>query len=162
MLRLPPACAYEGTVRHLWTTITTEHTVTHDAGQPEWLDLPLEDYALRAPSLSDELPLLHELDPPWQLRSRWMMEEGDIGYLLVPLVEYRDPLGVTLFQEEAVFARSEELRFPQNLTSQPYMVGQKFPELWYTLPGLYTFIIRWVGSPATRETGQFSLLIEES
>ena len=149
-------------MRHLWTTVTTEQTVTHDAGKPEWLDLPLEDFSVRAPSASDELPLLYELDPPWQLRSKWLMDEGDIGYLLVPLVEYRDPLGVTLFQEEAVFERSEELQFPQVLTSEPYMVGQTFPELWYTIPGLYTFAVRWVGSPASRETGQFSLLIEES
>lgn len=149
-------------VRHLWTTVTTERTVTHDAGEPEWLDLPLDDFVVpRAPDV-DELPAIYEPEPAWQLRSKWMMDEGDIGYLLVPLVEYRDPLGVTLFQEEAEFERSDELQFPQNLTSQPYMVGQKFHELWYTLPGLYTFIVRWVGSPATRETGQFSLLIEES
>lgn len=149
-------------MRHLWTTVTTEHTVSHDAGQPEWLDLPLDDYVVpRAPD-EDELPTLYELDPPWQLRSRWMMDEGDIGYLLVPLVEYRDPLGVTLFQEEATLERSEELQFPQIVTTESYMVNHRFRELWYTLPGLYAFLVRWVGSPATRETGWFSLLIEES
>lgn len=148
-------------MRHLWTTVTTEHTVSHDAGQPEWLDLPLDDYVVpRAPD-EDELPILYELDPPWQLRSRWMMDEGDIGYLLVPLVEYRDPLGVTLFQEEATLERSEELQFPQALTTESYMVSHRFRELWYTLPGLYTYSVRWVGSPATRENGLFSLLIEE-
>lgn len=149
-------------MRHLWTTVTTERTVTQDAGEPEWLDLPLEDFVVpRAPDV-DELPALYELDPPWQLRSKWMMDEGDIGYLLVPLVEYRDPLGVTLFQGEATFDRSEELQYPHTVTVESYMAEHRFRNLWYTLPGLYTFIVRWVGSPATRETGQFSLLIDES
>ncbi len=148
-------------MRHLWTMVTTENTVTSDAGAPEWLDLPLEDFIVTSMPDVDELPFLYELDSPWQLRSKWMMDEGDIGYLLVPLVEYRDPLGVTLFQEEATLDRSDELQFPQTLISESYMVEQEFPELWYTLPELYTFVIRWVGSPATREIGQFSLLIEE-
>lgn len=148
-------------MRHLWTSVTTEHTVTHDAGVPEWLDLPLEDFVVLSTPADDELPVMIELDPPWQLRSKWKMDEGDIGYLLVPLVEVRDPLGVTLFQREATLERADELQFPQILTTESYMVNQRFRELWYTLPGLYTFIVRWVGSPATRETGRFSLLIEE-
>ncbi|MCY3834530.1 MAG: hypothetical protein OXG85_16070 [Chloroflexi bacterium] len=148
-------------MRHLWTTLTTDNTVTHDAGEPEWLDLPIDDFVVpRAPD-ADELPFMYELDPPWLIRSKWMMDEGDIDYLLVPLVEYRDPLGVMLFQEEATLERSAELQYPQNLTTESYMVGQWFPILWYTLPGLYTFTVRWVGSPATRESGRFSLLIEE-
>ena len=141
--------------------MTTERTVTHDAGEPEWLDLPLSDFVVPSPLEDDELPVLRELDPAWQLRSKWMMDEGDIGYMLVPLVEFRDPLGVTLFQEEASLERSEELQFPLTLTAESYIVNQKIPDLLYTLPGLYTFIVRWVGSPATRETGRFSLLIKE-
>lgn len=90
-----------------------------------------------------------------------MMDEGDIGYLLAPLVEYRDPLGVTLLQEEATLERSAELQFPQSVTTEAYMVSHRLRSLWYTLPGLYTFVVRWVGSPATRESGRFSLLIEE-
>lgn len=86
-------------MRHLWTTVTTEQTVTHDAVEPEWLDLPLDDSVIPSTPDVEKLPVLHELDPPWQIRSKWMMDEGDIGYLRVPLVEYRDPLGVTLFQE---------------------------------------------------------------
>ena len=80
---------------------------------------------------------------------------------IVPHLEIRDPLGVTLIQEEATLERSEELRFPQILNTESYMVNQRIRKLWYTLPGLYTFLVRWVGSPATRETGQFSLLIDE-
>ena len=148
-------------MRHLWTTVTTEQTVTHDAGEPEWLDLPLDDFVVPDTPAVDELPILHELDPPWQIRSKWIMDEGDIGYMLVPLIEYRDPLGVILFQEEATMDRSEQLQSPATMTSESFMVNQRFPSLWYTLPGLYTFSVRWVGSPATRETGRFSLLIEE-
>ncbi|MCY3979053.1 MAG: hypothetical protein OXG23_13215 [Chloroflexi bacterium] len=149
-------------MRHLWTTVTTEHTVTHDAGEPEWLDLPIDDFVIPSTPDVEQLPVLYELDPPWQLRSKWMMDEGDIGYLLVPLVEFRDPLGVTLFQEEATLERAEELQYPVTVTTEAYMVGHRFRDLWYTLPGLYTLIVRWVGSPATRETGRFSLFIKES
>lgn len=149
-------------MRHLWTTVTTEHTITHDAGEPEWLDLPLDDFVVPSTPDVEELPVLFELDPPWQLRSKWMMDEGDIGYLLVPLVEFRDPLGVTLFQEEATLERAEELQYLLTVTTEAYMVGHRFRDLWYTLPGLYTLFVRWVGSPATRETGRLSLFIKES
>ena len=134
----------------LWTTVTSEQTITHDAGEPEWLDLPLEDHALRAPSLSDDLPLLRRLDPTWLVRSKWMMDEGDIGHLVMPLVEYRDPLGVTLYQEEAVFERSEVLQFPRSLTTEPYMANENFRNLRYAILGLYT-LCRSLGRQSSHE-----------
>ena len=83
---------------------------------------------------------------------------------LCRLWRYRDRLGVTLFQEEAsVGVASEVLQYqPEPFTTESYMVVMEFQDLWYTLPGLYTFIVRWVGSPATRETGRLSLFIKES
>ena len=38
-------------MQHLWTAATTTDTVTHDAGEPEWLDLPITGYTF-APILT--------------------------------------------------------------------------------------------------------------
>ena len=100
-------------MRHLWTTVTTEHTVTHDAGEPEWLDLPLDD------------------------------------------------LGFTLYNEEIKLGSAEEFYMPLDFTSEPVFAIHRLDQLWYTLPGLYTFNVRWMGSPACREVGQFSMIISD-
>ena len=148
-------------MRHLWTTITTEQTVTHDAGEPEWLDLPLDDFVIPSTPDIEELPVLYELDTPWQLRSKWMMDELDLGFALVPAVEYRDPLGFTLYNEEINLGASEDFYMPLEYTSVPVFAVHRINQLWYTLPGLYTFIVRWLGSPATREVGLFSMMITD-
>ena len=149
-------------MRHLWTTATTENTVTHDAGAPEWLDLPLEEFVVHATPDLDELPMIQELDPPWLLQSRWLIDEIDVGRSLLPIVEFRDPLGITLYNGVPTFDISEEVFTPQAFTTVPMMLSLKWGYVWYTVPGAYTFIVRWVGSPATRETGQFSMIMTES
>ncbi len=148
-------------MRHLWTTVTTERTVTHDAGEPEWLDLPLSDFLVEAPPVIVDQPVVQELDPPWLLQSKWMMDEFDVGYALVPTVEYRDPLGFTLYNEEILIDNFEELFMPREFSSAPVFALHRTEQLRYTVPGVYTFIVRWLGSPATREAGQFSILITD-
>ncbi len=148
-------------MRHLWTTVTTENTVTHDAGEPEWLDLPLTDFVVDATPEIDELPLVRELDPPWLLLSRWLIDEIDVGRPLLPLVEFRDPLGFTLYSEVVTLDRSEEGIAPREFTTVPLMLTLNWRHVWYTVPGVYTFSVRWAGSPATREAGQTSLIISD-
>ena len=149
-------------MRHLWTTVTTEHTVTHDAGEPEWLDLPLDDFVVPSTPDVEEFPLIQELDPPWRLQSKWLMDDLDAGFALVPTVEFRDPLGFTLYNEEINLGTSEEFYMPLEFTSEPVFAIHRLDQLWYTLPGLYTFIVRWIGSPACREVGQFSMIISDA
>ena len=62
-------------MKHIWTTITTHNTVTHDAGAPEWLDLPLSDFVVDVSPDIEELPFLQELDPPWLIQSKWLIDE---------------------------------------------------------------------------------------
>ena len=86
-------------MRHLWTTVTTVTTITPDAGEPEWLDLPLDDYVIPAALASVEHPVEVELDPAWLILSKWMIDRIDVGRPLMPIVEIRDPLGVTLHND---------------------------------------------------------------
>ena len=149
-------------MRHLWTTATTENTVTHDAGAPEWLDLPLKDFVVHATPDIEELPLVQELDPPWWLQSKWLIDEIDVGCPLMPIVEFRDPLGFTLYNEPLTEDSSEEVFIPQEYTTVPLLMVLPLKYTWYTVPGVYTFIVRWVGSRATREAGHFSIIMTES
>ena len=85
-------------MRHLWTSATTESTVTRDAGEPEWLDLPLQDFVI--PLASDPLERPHgaRVRSTLAAQSRWLLDEMDVGCALVPFVEYRDPMGITWFE----------------------------------------------------------------
>lgn len=148
-------------MRHLWTTVTTANTVTHDAGEPEWLDLPLTDFVVGAAPEIDELPLVQELDTPWLLQSRWLIDENDVGRPLLPVLEFRDPLGFTLHDEAVTLANSEGAFIPHEFTTVPIMLTLNWPQLWYTVPGAYTIIVRWTGSPATRESGKCSIILAE-
>ena len=148
-------------MKHIWTTITTHNTITHDAGEPEWLDLPLSDFVLDVSPDVEELPFLQELDPPWLIQSRWLIEEIDVGRPLLPILELRDPLGFTLFNEVQMLdgaAGAFTLHESSNVST---MLVLDWRHVWYTVPGAYEFIVRWAGSPATRESGQFSIIITE-
>ena len=142
--------------------MTTANTVTHDAGEPEWLDLPLTDFVVDATPEIDELPLVQELDPPWLLQSKWLTDEIDLGRPVIPIVEFRDPLGFTLMNETLSQTDSEQVFVPTESTTVPWVVVLPLDHLWYTVAGVYTFIVRWIGSPATRESGRFSILIAGS
>lgn len=146
-------------MRHLWTTVTTEHTVTHDAGEPEWLDLPLDDFVIPSTPDVEELPILYELDPAWLILSKWLIDEIDVGLPLLPTVEYRDAFGFTLYGEEIYVDGVEDFYVPSVFTSDPVVLVHRLEDLWYSVPGLYTFTVRWAGSRATREIGKFSLMI---
>ncbi len=123
-------------MRHLWTTVTTENTVTHDAGEPEWLDLPLTDFVVDATPEIDELPLARELDPPWLLLSRWLIDEIDVGRPLLPLVEFRDPLGFTLYSEVVTLSNTEGAFTPREFTTITVMLTLNWRNVWYIVPGV--------------------------
>ena len=146
-------------MQHLWTAITTMDTVTHDAGGPEWLDLPITGYTVRA-SLGDEVPVEEKLDPVWLLRSNWLPDETDIGRRLVPFVEFIDPLGEILFADTPETVDEGEVYSPQAFSSVPMTFELPWEYVWYTVPGAYTFTVRWSGSRTTREVGRLSLMME--
>jgi len=146
-------------VRHLWTMVTTERTVTQDAGEPEWLDLPLEDFVVPASLDAVERPAELMLDPSWLIQSKWLLDEVDVGRPLMPIVEFRDPLGVTLYSGVPALGGFEDAIIPREFSAVPIMLDLSWIYIWYTVPGPYTFIVRWTGSPATRDTGQFSMNI---
>ena len=146
-------------MQHLWTTATTMKTVTYDAGQPEWLDLPITGYTVRA-SPGDDTLAEERLDPAWLLRSNWLPDEADIGRRLEPFVEFIDPLGEILFADTPETVDESELYSPQPFSIAPMTLNLPWIYVWYTVPGAYTFTVRWVGSRATREVGRFSLMIE--
>lgn len=148
-------------MRHLWTTVTTEHTVTHDAGTPEWLDLPLDDFVIPAAPETGEYPLELELDPAWLIQSKWLIDEIDVGLPLLPVVELRDPLGFTLYNQAPALSGFNDIVIQREFSTVPIVLNLSWIHIWYTVPGLYSFIVRWTGSPATREAGQFSMNITD-
>ncbi len=148
-------------MKHIWTTITTHNTVTHDAGAPEWLDLPLSDFVVDVSPDIEELPFLQELDPPWLIQSRWLIEDIDVGRPLLPILEFRDPLGFTLFNEVQMLDGAADAFTLQESSNVSTMLMLDWRHVWYTVPGAYEIIVRWAGSPATRESGQFSIIITE-
>lgn len=148
-------------MRHLWTTVTTERTVTADAGEPEWLDLPLEDFVLPASKDLDERPAEITLDPAWLILSKWLLDEIDVGLPLIPVVEYRDPLGVTLYNQVPTLSGFEGSVIAREFSTVPIELNLSWLYIWYTVPGVDTFNVRWTGSPATREVGQFSMQISD-
>ena len=148
-------------MKHIWTTITTYNTVTHDAGAPEWLDLPVSDFVVDVSPDIEELPFLQELDPPWLIQSKWLIDEIDMGRPLLPILEFRDPLGITLYNEVQTLNNSASLFIPQEFTAVPITLTVNWGQLWYTVAGVYEIIVRWAGSPVTRESGQFSIIITE-
>lgn len=148
-------------MRHLWTTVTTEHTVTHDSGEPEWLDLPLDDFVLPASANLDTLPMEFKLDPAWLILSKWLIDEIDVGRPLIPILEIRDPLGVTLYNQAPALSGFSDAVIPREFSTVPIVLNLSWLYIWYTVPGLYSFIVRWTGSPASREAGRFSMNITD-
>ena len=148
-------------MRHLWTMVTTVNTVTSDAGAPEWLDLPLTDFVLPASIDVDSLPVEFELNPAWLILSNWMLDEVDVGRPLMPNVEIRDPLGVTLYNAAPALSSFGNVVTPLEFSTIPLLLDLSWIYMWYTVPGTYTFFIRWTGSRATRETGKFALNITD-
>jgi len=148
-------------VRHLWTMVTTEQTVTSDAGEPEWLDLPLSDFVLPESLNLEQRPVELTLDPAWLIMSKWLLDEIDVGVPLVPIVEIRDPLGYTLYNEIPALFSFEGALIPREFSTIPILLDVSWNHLLYTRAGRYTFFVRWTGSPATRETGEFALTIAE-
>lgn len=144
-------------MRHLWTMVTTVNTVTSDAGEPEWLDLPLEDFVLPAAPEVEELPLEQQLDPAWLIQSRWIMEEFDVGNPFIPIVEFRDPLGITLYDE---LLTQDEI-VPQDFSTDRVVLSVVWDHIWYTVPGVYILLVRWAGPRTTGEDGRFSLKITD-
>jgi len=90
-----------------------------------------------------------------------MLDEIDVGFPLVPFVEIRDPFGYTLFNQISALSSYEDAFIPAEFSTVPVLLDLTWYTIRYTVPGPYTFIVRWTGSPASREAGIFTLNILE-
>ncbi len=145
-------------MQHRWTTASTMNTVTHDAGGPEWLDLPIAGYTVGV-GLDEDMPVEERLDPAWLLQSICLPDETDIGRRLEPFVEFIDPLGQILFADTPEKEDDGELYAPQESGFTPLTLMLPWEYIWYTVPGAYTFTVRWNGRRTTREIGRFPLIL---
>lgn len=146
-------------MRHLWTVVTSADTFTHDAGAPEWLDIPGSEYLVPSPN-GETNAMEVPLDPIWYVASTWVVDEDDIGRQLFIVVRYFDP-GNRMLYAAPLERRNGEVHF----SPEPGMDGTyipltvQFPSIWYTEPGRYTFEVQCLDSLATLELGRFSVML---
>ncbi len=145
-------------MRHLWTTATSEQTVTHDAGEPEWLDLPVQGYVFRG-ELPDERPAVQALNPKWLLLTCWQFELDDVGKRLYADMFFKDPNGNVLLASPLDPPDDEDYLSTNEYAPEPFILPIELEEIGYTIDGVYTYRIEWSGSSATRDIGEFSLYI---
>ena len=145
-------------MRHLWTTATTQDTVTHDAGEPEWLDLPVQGFVIEG-DLPDERPVVKALDPPWHVLTCWQMELEDVGMDLDAVLRFKDPFGIQLFASPLDPESVADVLSTYEFSPIPVILSFELDEIGYTFNGIYRLSIEWSGSFATRDVGEFSLYI---
>ena len=145
-------------MRHLWTTATTGHTVTHDAGEPEWLDLPVQGFVIEG-DLPDERPVVKELNPPWHVLTCWQLEPEDVGQALFADLEIRGPTNFMLHFTPLKMPDGGEFLYVDVFRPTTLILPYELDEIMYTVDGVYTVTVEWTGSVATRDRGEFALHI---
>ena len=148
-------------MRHLWTTATSEQTITHDAGEPEWLDLPVQGFVLRG-ELPEERPFMQALIPKWQVLTCWQMDLDDVAKNLYANMLLRDPVGNVLLAGPLDYRDDKDFFSENEYYPDPIIMPIELESIAYTIDGVYTFRIEWAGSYATRDIGEFSLYIRNT
>ena len=142
---------------HLWSLATRHVDITHDAGQPEWIDAPITNYTIDSLSASEG----HHFDgEKWTIRlprdlrlmTAWYIDELCEQLLFTCI----DPNGITLFRQ------LHDLEFREDIPRLS-VHGLPLAHLWYTVTGVYafTFNLCYDGLPYQR-SGSFRLLLETS
>ena len=148
-----------GQMRHLWTALTTADTFTHDAGAPEWMDVP--HGWIDIPTRDAETNVVKvELDPIWYVATSWVVDAADIGRQLFVVVRYFDPGNKMLYAVPMTQPNGEVYFTPElGMDGNIVRISAPWESIWYTEPGRYTFEVLWLGNLATREVGRFSILL---
>ena len=121
----------------MWTVLTWDRTITHDAGLPEWIDTPLSELSLEelAPRTDIHLDgemLAPRLAQPLYLFTTWFLDEV-FDQLYMSII---DPRGITLHRELRNTTVDVEL-------PSVHMKSIPLHQLWYTSEGLYTFSVAY-------------------
>jgi len=120
-------------VLHLWSVATWNLEVTHDAGQPEWLDAPVTSWTIESLESSAEHSFDGEkwtviLPQPLNLLTAWHMDEPCDQLYLTCI----DPRGKTLIR------LLEEIPYRDDIP-RIHLASIALSHLWYTENGFYTF-----------------------
>ncbi len=118
---------------HLWSVATWELEVTHDAGQPEWIDAPVTDWNIGNVESSDESFFDGEkwtvrLPQPLHLFTAWHMDEP-CDQLYVTCI---DPRGNTLAR------LLQDITYGDHIP-RIHLASIALNHLWYTEDGFYAF-----------------------
>lgn len=143
-------------MQHLWSLATWNLEITHDAGEPEWIDTPvtrlaLEDIVTPEQSRFDGEKWIVPLLKPLNLLTAWYMDEL-CEHLYVTCI---DPRGIT------VHKLLHELDVQEDLP-KTHLTGIPLTDLWYTVDGFYTFTVAYFyGGWPYQQYGSFRLLLIE-
>lgn len=139
---------------HLWSMATWGLQITHDAGMPEWIDMPVTNWTINHLSSSEG----HSFDG-----ERWVIRLPKTSHLLTAwymdeLCEHLyftciDPRGITLHKV------LDELQVQENLP-RINIAGIPLTHLWYTVDGFYTFTFTYFyGGLPYQHTGSFRFML---
>lgn len=139
---------------HLWSLATWNLDVTHDAGNPEWIDAPVTNWnvdnlATGAGNTFDGEKWSIRLPQPLHLLTAWYMDEI-CEHLYVTCI---DPRGITLLK------LLNEIEVQEDLP-RIHLVGLPLSHLWYTVDGFYTFTFAYFyGGLPYQHFGSFRMLL---
>lgn len=144
---------------HLWSLATWNLEVTHDAGNPEWIDTPVtnwkfESLAANEAQFFDGEKWTIRLPQPLNLLTAWYMDEV-CEHLFMTCI---DPRGITLHK------LLNEVEVQEDIP-KIHLAGIPLSHLWYIVNGFYTFTFAWFyGGWPYQHAGSFRMLLmqEES
>lgn len=141
---------------HLWSMATWGLQITHDAGMPEWIDMPVTNWTIANLSSNEG----HSFDgEKWTIRlpetlhllSAWYMDEL-CEHLYISCI---DPRGITL---QKIL---DELEVQENLP-RIHIAGIPLTHLWYTVDGFYTFTFAYFyGGLPYQHYGSFRIMLTQ-
>ncbi len=141
---------------HLWSLATWGIDITHDAGQPEWIDAPVTEVSIGNLSEGEDQAFDGErwtfrLAQTLYLLTAWHMDEP-CEHLYVTCI---DPRGITLHRIlEEVEVRED---IPVLSTA-----GIPLTHLWYTVDGFYTLTFAYLyGGLPYQHFGSFRILLTQ-
>ena len=144
---------------HLWSLATWNLEVTHDAGNPEWIDTPVtnwkfESLAANEAQFFDGEKWTIRLPQPLNQLTAWYMDEV-CEHLFMTCI---DPRGITLHK------LLNEVEVQEDIP-KIHLAGIPLSHSWNTVNGFYTFTFAWFyGGWPYQHSGSFRMLLmqEES
>ncbi len=141
---------------HLWSLATWNLEVTHDAGNPEWIDTPVTNLTVDSRvenegNTFDGEKWAMRLPQELNLLTAWYMDEV-CEHLYITCI---DPRGITLLK------LLNEIEVQEDLP-RIHLAGYPLSHLWYTVDGFYTFTFAYFyGGLPYQHFGSFQILLME-